>query len=255
MVVLQRNNMDKEYVLVTGASSGMGEEIALYLSSLFNIVLNGRDEGRLAIVKEQCKEGNHLIWKYDLSEVSDLESSFQDFLKQHQIKVSYFVHCAGCMKMYPIKVLTPDLFISSYNVNVISAALIVKNLISKRYNDKSLRSAVFISSNLSGFGAKAFSVYSSSKAALDGLMKSLAVELAPSVRINSVLPGGVRTRMTEQMYQNEELIGRMASTYPLGLGDVTEIRDVVIFLLSDKARWITGQQITVDGGRTTNITG
>lgn len=247
--------MDKEFVLITGASSGMGEEIALSLSSSFNIVLNGRDEDRLNAVKERCKEGFHLIWKYDLSDVSALELSFQNFLTEHQIKISYFVHCAGYMKMYPIKILTSELFASSYNVNVISAALIVKNLVSKKYNDKSLRSAVFISSNISGFGAKAFSVYSSSKAALDGLMKSLAVELAPSVRINSVLPGGVRTRMTEQMYQNEELINRMSSTYPLGLGDVTEIRDVVCFLLSDKARWITGQQITVDGGRTINITG
>ena len=86
-------------------------------------------------------------------------------------------------------------------------------------------------------------------------MRSLAVELAPHVRVNSVLPGGVRTRMTENMYQDEELISRMAATYPLGLGNVSDISQAVRFLLSDEARWITGQQLTVDGGRTINVTG
>ena len=143
----------------------------------------------------------------------------------------------------------------SFNINIISAALIAKVLTGKKQNDKTLKSAVFISSNISNFGAKAFSVYGSAKAGLDGLMRSLAMEFAPKVRINSVLPGGVRTRMTECMYQDQELIDRMASTYPLGLGTVTNISDAVLFLLSDKASWITGQQITVDGGRTANVTG
>ena len=98
-------------------------------------------------------------------------------------------------------------------------------------------------------------MYSATKAGLDGLMRSLAMELAPDVRINSVLPGGVRTRMTEHMYENEELINRMAATYPLGLGTTTDIYKAVRFLLSDNARWITGQQLTVDGGRTVNVTG
>ena len=70
-----------------------------------------------------------------------------------------------------------------------------------------------------------------------------------------MLPGGVRTAMTEHMYQDQELMERMGSLYPLGLGDVKDIYEAVSFLLSDKAKWITGQQFTVDGGRTINITG
>lgn len=247
--------MDKEYVLVTGASSGMGEEIAVSLSSDYNIVLCGRDSERLQGVKNRCSEGQHLIWQHDLSKVETLEEDFGSFLKDNGIQVSHFVHCAGYMKMYPVRMLTKDIFTDAFNVNVISAALITKLLVGKKSNGAALRSVVFISSNISNFGAKAFSAYSSSKAGLDGLMRSLAVELAPKVRVNSVLPGGVRTRMTEHMYQDEELIGRMAATYPLGLGKVEDIRDAVIFLLSDKSRWITGQQLTVDGGRTICITG
>ena len=137
---------------------------------------------------------------------------------------------------------------------MVSTALITKTLVGRK-NQKALESAVFISSNISNFGAKAFSVYSSAKSGLDGLMRSLSVELAPEVRINSVLPGSVRTRMTEHIYENEEVINRMVETYPLGLGDTNDIYQAVRFLLSKEARWITGQQLTVDGGRTVNVTG
>ena len=86
-------------------------------------------------------------------------------------------------------------------------------------------------------------------------MKSLAMELAPAIRVNSVLPGAVRTALTEHIFEDEELIKRMEETYPLGLGTTSDIYEAVKFLLSDEARWITGQQLYVDGGRTVNITG
>lgn len=245
---------EKEYILITGSSSGMGAEMAVQLSRDYNIILNGRDEERLEAVFGRLSEGNHLVWRYDLACVEVIEDSLQALLKDKGIIVSLFVHSAGFMKMYPVKMLTAELFSDSFNINVVSAALITKTLVGRK-NQKALRSAVFISSNISNFGARAFSVYSSAKSGLDGLMRSLAMELAPEVRINSVLPGGVRTRMTEYLYEDEELINRMAATYPLGLGNVSDVYHVVRFLLSDEARWITGQQITVDGGRTVNVTG
>jgi len=245
---------NRAYILITGSSSGLGEEIAVQLSHDYNIILNGRDEERLVAVRGRLSEGHHIVWRYDLAEVHGLEDSLQALLKDNGISISYFVHSAGFMKMYPIKMLNADVFATSFNVNVVSAALITKLLVSRK-NQKALKSAVFISSNISNFGARAFSVYSSAKSGLDGLMRSLAMELAPEVRINSVLPGGMKTRMTEHMYEDEELIKRMEATYPLGLGKVNDIYHVVRFLLSNEARWITGQQITVDGGRTVNVTG
>ena len=99
------------------------------------------------------------------------------------------------------------------------------------------------------------STYGASKAALDGLMRSLAVELAPKVRVNSVLPGAVITEMTKSIFENEEVSQRMSAQYPLGIGLPNDIAEAVSFLVSDHARWITGQQLTVDGGRSINITG
>ena len=102
-------------------------------------------------------------------------------------------------------------------------------------------------------GAKAFNVYSASKAALDALMRSLAVELAPNVRLNSVLPGAIQTRMTDHIFKDAELLNRMTKDYPLGVGYPSDIFEMVRFLISDESRWITGQQFVVDGGRSINI--
>lgn len=246
--------MDNEYVLVTGASSGIGAQVATLLSNKYSIVLNGRDCARLNSVMNQCSEGNHKIWQYDLKEVNEVESALSTFILVNGIKVSYFVHCAGMMKNIPIKMFTTEIFADTFNTNVVSAAMITKVLSSKKLNDKALKSAVFISSNISNFGAKAHSVYGSSKAALDGLMRSLAIELAPNVRINSVLPGAIKTTLTAHIFEDENLIKKMEATYPLGLGCTGDIANVVEFLLSENSKWMTGQQIIVDGGRTINIT-
>lgn len=245
---------NREYVLVTGASSGIGEEIAILLSNNYNVILNGRNSERLNTARNKCKEGYHKVWQYDLIDVANIELSLTDFILQNDIKIACFVHCAGMMKNLPLKMLTTNVLLDTYNTNVVAPAMITKVLNNKRCNDKKLRNAVFISSNISNFGAKAHSAYSASKAALDGLMRSLAVELAPNVRVNSVLPGGVKTSLTSHIFEDEDLVKRMEDTYPLGLGKVSDIAYVVDFLLSNNSRWITGQQIIVDGGRTINLT-
>ena len=236
---------NKACILITGASSGMGREMAVRFSAVYRVILNGRDTKRLEETRQLCTNpAEQLIWQYDLTKVEELESSFAAFMSVHQIRISYFVHCAGFMKTYPLKMVTAKLFQDTFNVNVISGALLIKSLMNRKMNDTALKSVVLISSNISNFGAKAFSVYGASKGAVDALMRSFAVELAPRVRVNSVLPGGVRTAMTEHMYQDQELIDRMAIAYPLGLGKVGDIYEAVNFLLSDKAGWVTGQQFT-----------
>lgn len=245
-----------ETILITGASSGMGREMAIRFSEQYRVIVNGRNLERLQETISLCQNSDqHLIWQYDLSDINGLEESLTAILKELAEPVNYYVHCAGMMKNYPIKMVNVELLQQTFNTNVFSAELITKLLVNKKINKSALKSIVYISSNISGFGAKAHSVYGASKGAVDALMKSLAMELAPAIRVNSVLPGGVRTRLTEHIYEDEELINRIASSYPLGLGEVGDIYQAVRFLLSEEARWITGQQLYVDGGRTVNITG
>ena len=246
----------KKFVLVTGASSGIGRQIAIGLSATYNVMLNGRNIERLSVTKEKCSVcTEQIIFPYDLSDVTGLEEELFTIINTTNIEITHFVHCAGFMKMVPLKMVSVETINTTFNTNIISAALIIKVLINRKFNSSALKSVVLISSNISNFGAKAFSIYGASKAGLDGLMRSLAVELAPKVRINSVLPGAVKTEMTESIFEDQETLQRMEATYPMGLGDTNDIFEMVEFLLSEKARWITGQQITVDGGRTINITG
>ncbi len=249
------NNEKDSFVLVTGSSSGIGKDIAIGLSKNFNIILHGRDAARLQEVKALCSPNfRQIVWQYDLSDLSKLEADLSSLIANHAIAISKFVHCAGFMKMTPLKISSADLFTTTFNTNVVSAALICKMLVQKKLNDR-LNSVVFISSNISNRGAKAMSAYGASKGALDTLMRCLAVELAPRVRLNSVLPGAIISKMTEAIFENKEVRNRMEATYPLGLGKADDIFRTVEFLLSENAAWITGQQITVDGGRSINITG
>ena len=242
-----------KYILVTCASSGVGRELAIYLSKSYNLILNGRNKERLEETKEKCLN-NVLIWQYDLTKIDSLEADLSGWLKDGGIEVGAFVHCAGLMKMMPLRSVDAKALYDTFSTNVFSPELIVKVLVSRKVNGKNLKSVVFISSNISNRGASAFSIYGSSKAGLDGLMRNLSVELAPNVRVNSVLPGGMMTEMTKDLFADEDIRRQFEQNYPLGIGTPADIAPIVDFLISDKSRWITGQQITADGGRTTDIT-
>lgn len=241
-------------VLLTGATAGIGEDIAVKLSEKYDLVLTGRNTEKLKELQPKLSEGcTSYLLPMDLSNLENVEKTLIQFLQENNLNIHKLVHCAGFMKMIPLKLVNNDFMMECFTTNVFSANLLVKLLVNKKNNNSLLDSVVFISSNISNRGAKAMSTYGASKSALDGLMRNLAVELAPKVRFNSVLPGAVLTKMTQNIFDNEEVMSRMQAQYPLGIGYAKDIADAVNFLLSDDARWITGQQMTVDGGRSINI--
>jgi NAD(P)-dependent dehydrogenase (short-subunit alcohol dehydrogenase family) len=254
-MIAENSVTTNHYILLTGASSGIGREMAIQMSREHRLILNGRDAVRLDETRQACSAPeSHVIWQYDLSAVDELASSLTELLAEGKVRISAFVHCAAVLKILPLKSLSLEQVRETFNTNFFSAMELTTVLMKKKVNDRQLRSIVFISSIASKFGARGFSAYSASKGALDALMKSLAVELAPEVRVNSVLPGGVRTPMTNRIYEDTEMAARLKLDYPLGIGHATDIVNAVEFLISEKSRWITGQQIVVDGGRTANIT-
>lgn len=241
-------------LLLTGASSGIGRDMAISLSRHRRLILNGRDTDRLEETRALCHAPDqHICWPFDLVDVDALDAALPALLVSHDVRVSAFVHCAALLKVLPLRSITIAHAQAVMNANTLSAMEITRLLMRKNVNHKALTNIVFISTIASQFGARGFTAYCASKAGLDGLMKALAVELAPDVRVNSVLPGGVRTPMTEEMYADPDTAHRLTRDYPLGVGLPADIGDAVGFLLSDQARWITGHQMVVDGGRSANI--
>lgn len=236
----------KEYLLLTGASSGIGRQCAIQLSKDYNLILCARREENLIETKNLCNNSdNHLIFKCDLSDISTIDEKLNNFLIQNDIVVSRFLHCAGCLTLLPAKGFDYELCIKTFNTNVFSAMAIMKVLL-KKNNKKALKNVVLISALYSKKGVVGNSVYASSKGALDSFMRCMAKELAPNVRVNSILPGGVETEITMTTPLEQKEI--MMKDYPLGFGQTEDVANMAEFLFSDKSKWITGQQFSVDGG-------
>ena len=239
------------YVLITGASSGIGRATAIRLSKTYPVVLGGRDEKRLEETRTMCENADeHLLWRYDLADVEGIADNLSAFLKGKSVFVNGFVHSAGMAPLAPLRMTTSETMRQIMDVNFFSAVEILKLLTSKKVNGKSLSRVVLISSIQSRIGAKGQSIYCASKAAMEGFMRAMAVELAPSIKLNVIRPGGIRTPMGNILEQNQELLAKPSDDgYLLGLGETKDIAAMAEFLLSDDAKWITGQIFTVDGGR------
>ena len=236
------------YTLLTGASSGIGAAIAKRLGSQRALILGGRDAGKLREASG-LGDGTHVYWPHDLRDVEGIQPSLSTLLEQRQATVDCFVHCAGVVKVLPARLAEPAVVQEVMSINVLSAMQVVRTLLRKG-NRGALTNVLFISSTYSIRGVKGHAVYAASKGALDAMMQSLAVELAPAVRVNSVLPGGVPTPMSQRAFEDPQHLEKMKQEYLLRLGEVDDIVNIVEFLLSDKASWITGQKIVVDGGQT-----
>lgn len=243
-----------ENILVTGASDGLGKAICLLLNSLgANVIGIARTEDKLKLLKEEMtyKEKFSYVIR-DLSiDIDELPNLVSKIAKEYG-KLSGLVYAAGKLELLPIKGLDSDSIDNLYNVNFKSLLMTTKGFTDKR-NSLENSSIVYISSISSILGIKGMISYSTSKGAINSLVKTLAVEVSNrKIRVNSILPGHVETNMTLQNKDanSKEYLNELETMYPLGLGEPEDIANIVTFLLSDKSRWITGQNIVVDGGRT-----
>lgn len=242
--------MGESCTLITGASSGLGRSIAQRLAPHGRLILVGRNAEALEAVRKTCAAPErHLLWIRDLSRLEGLTDELISLLTAKNVRVEHFIHSAGITGGQLIRAVDMAVVTRVFNVNLFSALEIIHSLVQKRVNQETLRSITFISSISSKLGSKGFSVYCASKGALDALTRSLAVELAPAVRVNAVLPGTVETGMTKQLFTNPDFVSSLQANYPLGVGRPEDVADAVEFLCSDRARWITGQDLVVDGGK------
>ena len=243
--------LEGKTILVTGASSGIGRQCAIDCSKMgAKVVAIGRNQERLESVVAEM-EGNGVSYSYDLANLEGIKDLIATIVETHG-KLDGFLHAAGIEVTNPVKLSKPEEYESLFQVNCMSAFEIVKNLCGIKTFNKG-GSIVLISSISGVIARKGLSAYAASKGALMSAARVMALEMAPrEIRVNTVSPGTILTPMMQNTLDamKEEDRQKRVEGFPLGLGQTTDISNASIYLLSDASRWVTGQNLIVDGGYT-----
>lgn len=240
----------EHFILITGASSGMGALCAKQFSCSHKLIMASENLEMLQDVLKECENPEqHILWHCNFAtERESITQSLTDLLKQHDAVVDQYIHFAGLTKLLPLKTFSIPNIDLIFNVNFFSILEIMKALL-KKSNAKALTDVVLISAMVSERGNVGNSIYAASKGAINSLVYTLARELAPDIRINALLPGAIETPMSRNL--DPDYVAEMTKDTPLGWGQPQDVINYVEFLLSEKSNWITGQTLFVDGGRST----
>ena len=239
--------------LITGASSGIGRAISKMCYQLgANLILLGRDSNKLAETTQNMDSAKYRTVTCDLMELDKIESMVKNELLKFG-KINGFCHSAGYEITLPLKAMKAEAYIDILTVNSIAGFELAKVLSKKKYCNEDGASFVYISSITGIVSRPGLTAYSASKGAVISAVKSMALELAPKrIRVNSISPGTVLTPLIKDFINRLEPDKRIQrlSEYPLGLGNPEDIANMVVFLLSERSKWITGTNIVIDGGYT-----
>ena len=243
-------DFSNKYILITGASSGLGRALSLELDGYgANLVLTGRDEFELQNTLTLLNGKKHIIFSHDLNEISQLPILLEKIFSNKLI-FDGFVHCAGIHTFLPINLLRIDDITAAFEVNVYAPFLIIKEF-SRKNNFNPNASIILISSVMASLGSSSLSIYSSSKSEQLGLVKSLAVELAnKKIRVNSISASLLESKILNKVKSktSKNSFHEIENKHLLGLGSYDDVIPSIVHLLSDKGAWITGSNMIVDGG-------
>jgi len=236
-------------VLITGGSSGIGLAITeKFIQNGHKVAIIGRDENKLKNVKEKFGE-NLFCFKCDLSKFKDIHLVVDDILKKFGIP-NILINNAGIHQKKDFFEVSDDDFINVINNNTVSVFIISREVASKM-KENGGGVIINISSMAAIYGIPKVISYTASKAAIEGMTRAMAVELAQfNIRVNCIAPGFIKTDMsTSALEKDPERKMKVLSRTPLNrLGNIEEVANGVYFLASDEASYITGVVLPVDGG-------
>lgn len=238
-------NTEQRFI-VTGASSGIGKGVALSLNNFgATVVAIARREDKLKELKAEAKyPENIFIEVKDLS--NDIEGlpAYIKSLKDKYGKFQGMAYCAGLGGLQPLRAVDMETMQKTFSVNYFAPVFMTKGFADKRNNNGRGSSIVCIASAGGVHCDPGMTCYAGSKGALIASMQSIARELAPSgLRVNCVSPTLIDTNMageTERQYAEGK--------YPFGLGEVSDVANMIVYLLSEQAKWITAQNYIIDCG-------
>lgn len=225
-----------QHYLIIGASSGIGQELAIQLAKSGNQVT-------ATFNKNEPTVENSTIHFHHLNVLDDALSL--DFLPD---ELSGVVYCPGSINLRPFERIKPEDFEADYKLQVIGAIRIIQ-MVLPRLKKAENASIVLFSTLAVQTGLNFHTQVAASKGAIEGLTKSLAAEFAPKIRVNCIAPSLTNTPLAASLVNTEQKMDASAQRHPLKrIGTTADIANMAAFLLSEKASWITGQILHVDGG-------
>lgn len=235
-------------VLIYGGSGAVGSETARLLKEKEREVhLAGMDREGLERLAEELGCG------FSVADVRDPES-FSRVTAEAGREIEGLVYAVGTINLKSIRRLTPDDWLDDFRINGLGAALALQAALSALRKGGSNPSVVLYSSIAARQGFSLHGSISMAKAAVEGLVVSMAAELAPAIRVNAIAPSLLdESGLSASILAGEKAREELASRHPLKrLGTPRDIASMTVFLLSQEAGWITGQVIGIDGGRSSN---
>jgi 3-oxoacyl-[acyl-carrier protein] reductase len=244
--------LEGKVAVVTGASKGIGAEVARHLAAEgAAVVVNyaASKAGADQVVDQIAKRGGKAVAvQADLSQEADVVRLFAE-AKKTFVRVDVLVNNAGVYEFAPLENVTAEHFHRQFDLNVLGLLLATRE--AARQFGTAGGVVVNVSSVVAAAALPNAAVYSATKAAVDAVTRSLAAELGPKgVRVNSVNPGMIETEGAHaQGITESDFRKQVEAQTPLGrIGRVDDVAPVVTFLASDDAKWVTGQVLYVSGG-------
>ncbi len=240
-------------IIVAGASSGIGRQTAIVLSTVgARVILIARREEKLQETLRLLEGEGHSCYAADLSDLEGIEPLFKRIYEE-QGASDGLVYCAGINSTLPLQQLKPQKLQDVFQTNFFGFIETVRQAVRRGRFNEGMR-IVAVSSNAAIRGDKAHTAYSSSKAAMNAAVRCLAKELADKgININAVSPAVTNTEIYRQ-YASESSDSEKAlmERQYLGLIEPEDVADSIVFLLSPAAKMITGTVLFVDGGLSSN---
>lgn len=240
--------LDGKTILVTGASSGIGRQVAISCSRMgAKMVISGRDAERLEAVHAELEGDGHGTVIADLTVMQSLHE-----LADGCGKIDGVLHSIGVSGVTPIKQISERFVRHVFDSNYFAPMLLTQRLLFKGAIQRG-GSIVFMSSTAAHLGVHGVGIYSGTKAALLASMRCLAMEQARNgIRANCLSPDLVETPLlvNSGAVGNQEWLDMQRKRHPLGLGTTEDVANAAIYFLSDASRWVTGTTLIMDGGVT-----
>jgi len=244
--------MVPKWIVVTGASSGIGRATSRYLlQEGYQVILSSRREEMLweTVNGFPFSPRDFRVLPWDFSKL-DLLHAFARRVKEEVGEISGLVHCAGLQKTIPLSMSSVPRLMEVFSLNTFAAILLV-DLFSQKGFFLPGCSFVLLSSLAARRASEGQSLYAASKGALESFALSASLELAKKgIRINTVVPGLLETPMVVGFLEklSEVQRERLLHSYSLGIGQPEDIAPLIEFLISSRSKWITGRNYPIDGG-------